>query len=161
MVLQSKTYLGLPKLPLGRGSFFNDFHNDIFTQSAKWTLPSNIRMHSNASLNISHEINAKTNKRKIMSQPTWPTLHNRQNRTCYVIASRLRNTNYDVAKSEFRYAEMFYIIQNSQNFSGLFLSSCIPKNTTFRKLDLFPSSAEGGEKTPTQLGPLERASDWD
>jgi hypothetical protein len=53
---------------------------------------------------------------------------------------------------------MVYVVQNSQNFSGLFPSSCIPKNTTFRKLDLFPSSGEGGEKTPTQLGPLERAN---
>jgi hypothetical protein len=38
------------------------------------------------------------------------------------------------------------------------------ENTTFRKLDLFPSSGEVWE-TPTQLGPLERAdldqsSDW-
>jgi hypothetical protein len=32
------------------------------------------------------------------------------------------------------------------------------RNTTFRKLDLFPSSGEWGEKTPTQLGPLERAN---
>jgi hypothetical protein len=50
------------------------------------------------------------------------------------------------------------LVQNSQNFSGLFPSSCILKNTTFRKLDLFPSSGEGGEKTPTQLSPLERAN---
>jgi hypothetical protein len=49
-----------------------------------------------------------------------------------------------------------YAEQNSQNFSGLFPSSGIPKNMMFRKLDLFPSSGEGGEKTPTQLGPLER-----
>jgi hypothetical protein len=28
----------------------------------------------------------------------------------------------------------------------------------FRKLDLFPSSGKRGEKTPTQLGPLERAN---
>jgi hypothetical protein len=48
---------------------------------------------------------------------------------------------------------MVYVVQNLQNFSGLFPSSCIPKNTTFRILDLFPSSGEGGEKTPTQLGP--------
>jgi hypothetical protein len=34
---------------------------------------------------------------------------------------------------------------------------CILENTKFRKLDLFPSSGEGG-KTPTQLGPLERAN---
>jgi hypothetical protein len=32
------------------------------------------------------------------------------------------------------------------------------RNTTFRKLDLFPSSDEGEEKTPTQLCPLERAN---
>jgi hypothetical protein len=51
----------------------------------------------------------------------------------------------------------YTVVQNSQNFSGLFPSSCIPKNTTFPKLDLFPSSGEGGEKTPTQLGPVERA----
>jgi hypothetical protein len=31
------------------------------------------------------------------------------------------------------------------------------ENTTFRKLDVFPSSGEG-EKIPTQLGPLERAN---
>jgi hypothetical protein len=45
---------------------------------------------------------------------------------------------------------MVYVEQNSQNFSGLFLSSGIPKNTTFWKLDLFPSSGEGREKTTTQ-----------
>jgi hypothetical protein len=33
----------------------------------------------------------------------------------------------------------------------------IPQNTTFRKLDLFPSSGEGKE-TPTLLDPLERAN---
>jgi hypothetical protein len=53
-----------------------------------------------------------------------------------------------------RILTMVYVEQNSQNFSGLFPSSGIPKNMTFRKLDLFPSSGEGGEKTPTQLGPL-------
>jgi hypothetical protein len=31
------------------------------------------------------------------------------------------------------------------------------ENTTFRKLDLFPSSDDGGGKTPTQLGPLRLA----
>jgi hypothetical protein len=29
------------------------------------------------------------------------------------------------------------------------------ENTTFRKLDLFPSSGEGRRETPTQLGRLE------
>jgi hypothetical protein len=57
-----------------------------------------------------------------------------------------------------RILTMVYVVQNSQNFSGLFPPSCIPKNTMFRNLDLFPSSGEGGEKTPTQLGPLERAN---
>jgi hypothetical protein len=33
---------------------------------------------------------------------------------------------------------MVYVVQDSQNFSGLFPTSCIPKNMTFRKLDLFP-----------------------
>jgi hypothetical protein len=37
-----------------------------------------------------------------------------------------------------RILTLVYVVQNSQNFSGLFPSSCIPKNTTFRKLDLFP-----------------------
>jgi hypothetical protein len=32
------------------------------------------------------------------------------------------------------------------------------ENTTFRKLDLCPYSGERGGKTPTQLGPLERAN---
>jgi hypothetical protein len=32
-----------------------------------------------------------------------------------------------------RILTMVYVVQNSQNFSGLFPSSCIPKNTTFRK----------------------------
>jgi hypothetical protein len=40
---------------------------------------------------------------------------------------------------------------------GHFPSSGILENTTFRKLDLFPSSDEG-EKIPTQLGSLERAN---
>jgi hypothetical protein len=39
-----------------------------------------------------------------------------------------------------------------------FPSSGILENTTFRKLDLFASSGEGGEKTPAQLGPLKRAN---
>jgi hypothetical protein len=45
-------------------------------------------------------------------------------------------------------------LQNSQNFSGLFPSSCIPKNMTFRKLDLFPSSREGGGEDTYSVGPL-------
>jgi hypothetical protein len=32
------------------------------------------------------------------------------------------------------------------------------RNTTFRKLDLFRASGEGKEKTPTELGTLERAN---
>jgi hypothetical protein len=55
---------------------------------------------------------------------------------------------------------MAYNIQNYWVF-GLFTSSGILENTTFRKLNLFPSSGEGGEKTPTQFGPLERAKSSD
>jgi hypothetical protein len=40
---------------------------------------------------------------------------------------------------------------------GLCRSSIILKNTTFRKMDLFPSSHDVWE-TPTLLGPLERAN---
>jgi hypothetical protein len=40
---------------------------------------------------------------------------------------------------------------------GLYPSSDVLKDTTFRKLDLFPSSGEGLE-IPTLLGPLERAN---
>jgi hypothetical protein len=56
---------------------------------------------------------------------------------------------------------MVYHFQRYQVF-GLYPSSLLlkkqsknVKNTTFRKLDLFPYSGEGN---PTLLGPLERAS---
>jgi hypothetical protein len=53
------------------------------------------------------------------------------------------------------------MVYNTENYwvFGLFPSSGILENTketTFRKQDLFPSS--GGGKTPTQVGPLERAN---
>jgi hypothetical protein len=46
-------------------------------------------------------------------------------------------------------------------FLDFFRPPVFQKNTTFRKLDLFLSSSVG-LKTPTQLGPLERANlnDW-
>jgi hypothetical protein len=49
------------------------------------------------------------------------------------------------------------MVYNTQNYwvFGLCPSSGILNNTTFRKLDLFPSAGEGW-KTPTQLDPLER-----
>jgi hypothetical protein len=53
-----------------------------------------------------------------------------------------------------RILTMVYVVQNSQNFSGLFPSSGIPKNTSFRKLDLFPSSGEGGGEDFYSVGPL-------
>jgi hypothetical protein len=56
---------------------------------------------------------------------------------------KLRELTYE---TRLRILTMVYVVQNSQNFSGLFPSSGIPKNTTFRKLDLFPSSGEGGEE---------------
>jgi hypothetical protein len=49
---------------------------------------------------------------------------------------------------------MVCVVQNSQHFSGLFPSSCSPKNTMFRKLDLFPSSGEGGGEDTYSVGPL-------
>jgi hypothetical protein len=49
---------------------------------------------------------------------------------------------------------MVYVVQNSQIFFFDFSSSCIPKNTTFRKLDLFPSSGEGGGEDTYSGGPL-------
>jgi hypothetical protein len=49
---------------------------------------------------------------------------------------------------------MVYVVQNSQNFSGLLPSSCMPENTTFRQLDLFPFSGEGGGEDTYSVGPL-------
>jgi hypothetical protein len=54
-----------------------------------------------------------------------------------------------------RILTMVYVVQN---FSGISPSSCIPKNTTFRKLDLFPSSGEGGGEDTYSVGPLERTN---
>jgi hypothetical protein len=54
---------------------------------------------------------------------------------------------------------MVYVVQNSQNFSGLFPSFCIPKNTTFWKLDPFQSSGEGGGEDTYSVGPLRVSSD--
>jgi hypothetical protein len=52
------------------------------------------------------------------------------------------------------------MVYNTQNHwvLGLCPSSGILENTMFRKLDLLPPSHDEGEKTPTQLGPLERAN---
>jgi hypothetical protein len=46
---------------------------------------------------------------------------------------------------------------NTQNYwiFGLFPSSGILENTTFQKLICFRPQVKVGEKTPTQLGPLE------
>jgi hypothetical protein len=51
------------------------------------------------------------------------------------------------------------MVSNTRNYGvfGLCPSSGILKNTTFRQLDLFPSSAERWE-TATLLGPLGRAN---
>jgi hypothetical protein len=50
------------------------------------------------------------------------------------------------------------MVYNTQDYCLFLLcpSFSILKNTTIRKLDLFPSSGEELE-TPTQLGPLESA----
>jgi hypothetical protein len=59
-----------------------------------------------------------------------------------------------------RILTMVYVVQNSQNFSGLFPSSCIPKKTRrFGNWICFRPQLKVGEKTPTQLGPLESDRD--
>jgi hypothetical protein len=50
-----------------------------------------------------------------------------------------------------------YYTQNYWVF-GFFPSSGILENTTFRKWICFHPQVKVGEKTPTQLGPLERAN---
>jgi hypothetical protein len=53
---------------------------------------------------------------------------------------------------------MVYVYR-AQNYwvLGLFPSPGVfgSRNTTFQKLELFPTSGEAREKIPTQLGPLE------
>jgi hypothetical protein len=51
------------------------------------------------------------------------------------------------------------MVYNTQNYwvSGLFPSSGILENMTFRKLDLFPSSCEGGGKNTYSVGPLTKS----
>jgi hypothetical protein len=48
---------------------------------------------------------------------------------------------------------MMYDTQNYWVF-GLFTSAGILENTTIRKLDLFPSSGEGGGEDTYSVGPL-------
>jgi hypothetical protein len=69
---------------------------------------------------------------------------------CYVTNEKIKNDKLE-CKTKVR-TDWKIIMGNIRRtyrihriFSGLFPSSCIPKNTTFRKLDLFPSSGEGGE----------------
>jgi hypothetical protein len=54
------------------------------------------------------------------------------------------------------------IVFSTQNYwvFGLFPLSGVlgSRYTTFRKLDLFPSSGEGGGEDTSQLGPLERTN---
>jgi hypothetical protein len=64
------------------------------------------------------------------------------------LPSAMEDNSTDPGRLE-RILTIVYVVQNSQNFSGLF-----PKNTTFRKLDLFPSSGEGGGEDTYSVGPL-------
>jgi hypothetical protein len=58
-----------------------------------------------------------------------------------------------------RYQTHCHLVQNWQNFSGLFPSSCIPKKTRrFGNWICFRPQVKVGEKTPAQLGPLEKAN---
>jgi hypothetical protein len=45
-------------------------------------------------------------------------------------------------------------LQNSHIFLDFFHRPVLQKNTTFRKLDLFPSSGEGGGEDTYSVGPL-------
>jgi hypothetical protein len=51
------------------------------------------------------------------------------------------------------------MVYNTQNYwvFGLFPSSGILENTTFRKLDLFPSSGEGLGEDIYSVGPLRKS----
>jgi hypothetical protein len=51
------------------------------------------------------------------------------------------------------------MVYNTQNYwvFGLFPSSGILENTTFQKLDLFPSSGEGGGEDTYSAGPLRKS----
>jgi hypothetical protein len=47
------------------------------------------------------------------------------------------------------------MVYKTTGFFGLFPSSGILENTTFRKMDLFPTTGEGGEDT-NSVGPLRK-----
>jgi hypothetical protein len=51
------------------------------------------------------------------------------------------------------------MVCNTQNYwvFGLFPSSGILENTTFRKLDLLPSSDEGGGEDTYSVGPFRKS----
>jgi hypothetical protein len=55
--------------------------------------------------------------------------------------------------------EDIYSSETSMSFwvFGLFPSSGILENTTFRKLDLFPSSGEGGGEDTYSVGPIRKS----
>jgi hypothetical protein len=52
------------------------------------------------------------------------------------------------------------MVYNAQNYwvFGLFPSSDILENSTFRKLDLFPSSGEGGGEDISSVGLLRKTN---
>jgi hypothetical protein len=56
-----------------------------------------------------------------------------------------------------RILTMVYVVQNSQNFSGIFHRPVFQK-TRFGNWICFRPQVKVGKKTPTQLGPLERAN---
>jgi hypothetical protein len=57
-----------------------------------------------------------------------------------------------------RILTMMYVVQNSQNFSGLFHLPVFQKTRRFGNWICFCPQVKVGEKTPTQLGPLERVN---
>jgi hypothetical protein len=54
-------------------------------------------------------------------------------------------------------AGLTYVITQNYWVFGLSPSSGILENTTFRKLDLFPSSDEGGGEDTYSVGPLRKS----
>jgi hypothetical protein len=69
------------------------------------------------------------------------------------------NSCYCVKHSNSYFKTVLTMVYNTQNYRvwGLFPSSGILENMTFRKLDLFPSSGEGGGENTYSVGPLRKS----
>jgi hypothetical protein len=67
----------------------------------------------------------------------------------------MRPTNF----LSFRFWWVVTMVNNTRNFwvSGLYPSSGVWRNTSFRKLDLFPSSGKRGEEDTYSVGSLRKS----